>query len=1579
MATNSPDAVRAVTDGVEKKYGLPEGLLFKMAHQESRFNSDAVSPKGARGVFQFMPETAAHYGVTDPTDLAQAADGAGRYMSDNMTKYKGNVSESLADYNGGPRAVKALRNGTPFDETSGYLKGILGDSPPAAVPQAPSDTPPTATISPQFTSGSAAPTTLGTDAVDLAGKRAFADSQRYRGQLPEDLAKSWKLDNSVYNYFQTKALADSGPEQDLTDETAKGLLSDVPQRHWDYVLQGRNDAERTARKGKVAEALKTEEELAAHGIVGMGARMSASLLDLPTLLAFVPVVGGSGVMTAAGRVSNAVRMGLVGGVSIGAVEAATYQNRPLGTTHDIYMAAAMGVGFGALTGGLSNPAKFRLHEENARIEDFARREVNDGHLREIGNTGQEPTAAYKKFLEGLEGQKKRGLQEIDAKLRDWSIGQPRDVNVPVNGPSSYNPKTGILARRAGPEEPPVRAPIEEPRVPEAPPAAPKPPPVDVPNAPGTGPRWQEADFGPGKNLILEGKTVNELAEYTRLHSQNPGLVSVLDRVLKAIDLRKLDFRVIGKGQKWSGRSAEDLAMQRALGGARGAVMTPPGSIGDDLKMFLRSEEWGHGQHGMNEETFTHELVHAAAVYKQNAHAQGLISEPGIEQAARDLRSLNKTIRTSAKKTFGATWEEQLNQRLGINLKNDKELLAYGLTNAAFQDFLKTVKLAGSPDKTLWGHFVKALRGLLGIDAKDHNALSRLVELSGPLTSKGGVSKNLKVTNNFTGVGSIDAATVAAANQADIPIVFGFGLGLEHRLGGASMTPAVRSEAAKLFGTTVGYKDHSVVKANAWDMTNTLADSWAVKLRKDAYPAFEDWFKQSKRGSSEKGQAYDEFGTQVSDYVRDISGTYPPQVMKAGEAVRAALAEAAEHINNPSRANGGKKMGLTETKVKDPVTGVETIQGTLAIDKNYLPRKHDISKWNAVHNQFGRDALEGWWADAYKSARVGVSDADAKQWSGWYVRTVEEAHANRTQDLLGDILQGSDKDALMNSLMRNGGYSHFDALKIMDDMLPSKGTDNGALMSSLKHRNTIDEKFSMNLTDRNGQTVKLGINDFTNSNALDSIEPYLRRTAGNVALAEHLDVYKTGHIAERIAAATENKLGDSMKSATELKGVRDNLQYAYDRIQALPQEEITGLNKSMEMWRDFNVIRLMGGTVWNQATEMGQIVGSMGWKTMLQAMPELKAMSRDFATGKAPNEILEHLENTIGGAGSEYIKRMTFKNADDWVRMKGDTAWNRRLDKFDTKLKQFAKGTLDYTGMTGLMVQQKRVHAIALVNHFINDATGKQASTFLTKDRLAWMGIGEQEFISLKASLKQYSSPTKGQFSATHKVDFDAWVKNSPDTHARFMEAIHRESRRVIQENDLGSMIPIMGTTLGKTMFQFMNFTMHGWNKSLMFSANHRDFATLSTVLHGGLLSAMTYMGRTMMGSMGMDAETKQAYLDKRLAPKQLVANSIGRISQASLLPNLYDSTLGNLTGPMFSGMRTTSDVSSLASNPTLSAINSTLSLMKIGKNSISGESQTTQHDVKQWGKLLPLNNVAPISTLLNSIANDYPTSSVENP
>jgi soluble lytic murein transglycosylase-like protein len=108
------------------KYGVDPFLIFCTMSQESGFTSNATSPKGAQGLMQLMPDTAARYGVTNPYDVAQSIMGGTRYLKDLLTMFNGRVDLALAGYNAGEGAVMKFGNTIPpYSETRSYVKLIL--------------------------------------------------------------------------------------------------------------------------------------------------------------------------------------------------------------------------------------------------------------------------------------------------------------------------------------------------------------------------------------------------------------------------------------------------------------------------------------------------------------------------------------------------------------------------------------------------------------------------------------------------------------------------------------------------------------------------------------------------------------------------------------------------------------------------------------------------------------------------------------------------------------------------------------------------------------------------------------------------------------------------------------------------------------------------------------------------------------------------------------------------------------------------------------------------------------------------------------------------------------------------------------------------------------------------------------------------------------------------------------------------------------------------------------------------------------------------------------------------------------
>jgi hypothetical protein len=101
-------------------------LMQSVAKVESGFNPKAVSPKGAIGVMQLMPDTAKRLGA-DPSDLEQNIDAGAKLLRELLQKYDGDVVKALAAYNAGEAAVDRFQGVPPYSETQHYVNSVVRD------------------------------------------------------------------------------------------------------------------------------------------------------------------------------------------------------------------------------------------------------------------------------------------------------------------------------------------------------------------------------------------------------------------------------------------------------------------------------------------------------------------------------------------------------------------------------------------------------------------------------------------------------------------------------------------------------------------------------------------------------------------------------------------------------------------------------------------------------------------------------------------------------------------------------------------------------------------------------------------------------------------------------------------------------------------------------------------------------------------------------------------------------------------------------------------------------------------------------------------------------------------------------------------------------------------------------------------------------------------------------------------------------------------------------------------------------------------------------------------------------------
>ncbi len=114
--------MKDVIDKCAFKYNIDKELIQAMIQVESGWKTDAVSDKGAQGLMQLMPKTAAMLGVEDPFDPVQNIEGGVRYISDLTDKYRGDIEKALAAYNAGPTRVDS---GNIPEVSRRYVRNIM--------------------------------------------------------------------------------------------------------------------------------------------------------------------------------------------------------------------------------------------------------------------------------------------------------------------------------------------------------------------------------------------------------------------------------------------------------------------------------------------------------------------------------------------------------------------------------------------------------------------------------------------------------------------------------------------------------------------------------------------------------------------------------------------------------------------------------------------------------------------------------------------------------------------------------------------------------------------------------------------------------------------------------------------------------------------------------------------------------------------------------------------------------------------------------------------------------------------------------------------------------------------------------------------------------------------------------------------------------------------------------------------------------------------------------------------------------------------------------------------------------------
>lgn len=119
-----PQELAPVIQEASRKYSIPPALIKAVIQVESNFNAGALSPKGAQGLMQLMPKTAADLQVADPYDVQENILAGTRYLSLLLDKFGHKLPHALAAYNAGPQRIDRYQGVPPIAETQDFVRNV---------------------------------------------------------------------------------------------------------------------------------------------------------------------------------------------------------------------------------------------------------------------------------------------------------------------------------------------------------------------------------------------------------------------------------------------------------------------------------------------------------------------------------------------------------------------------------------------------------------------------------------------------------------------------------------------------------------------------------------------------------------------------------------------------------------------------------------------------------------------------------------------------------------------------------------------------------------------------------------------------------------------------------------------------------------------------------------------------------------------------------------------------------------------------------------------------------------------------------------------------------------------------------------------------------------------------------------------------------------------------------------------------------------------------------------------------------------------------------------------------------------
>lgn len=774
----------------------------------------------------------------------------------------------------------------------------------------------------------------------------------------------------------------------------------------------------------------------------------------------------------------------------------------------------------------------------------------------------------------------------------------------------------------------------------------------------------------------------------------------------------------------------------------------------------------------------------------------------------------------------------------------------------------------------------------------------------------------------------------------------------------------RALAERLVEDPVGNADKTVVAAEHASRTMDLLRSRMGAGVARAYrPAFKAWIKEQGIPWRKRWSAMVDFDRQVGAFVRDRDITrasgYSEHVRAAGEAIRKAFDDFAELAANPGALDGRVLRSLPgfETRLANP---------------HYLPRIFDHANINRLLTEVGEPAIRGLIKQAIMEAQPDITGELAERIAKGYFTRVRKLGAGMEVDF-STRWSGDNLDLLREELSALDEISPEEVegvLKVLDRK-PEGGTPRG------KPRLFLNEGTRLTVPDPYGLgTREIAFTDLLVNDASVLFEAYNRHMAGQIALArvQIRDVWGDLLVDGIRTKGEFTALLDRVRSLGDYRGVgggkvkddTDVLQWMFERVAGIPDEAQTKkAAEYLRLLRDFNYVRIMNQAGFAQVAEIGNIIGQLGFRAALMGMPTLRTLRRQMVNGEAMllDDLGADLEAMTGGA-TDYLRGISHERWDVDAPINSAASERPWMRTAGNLLERGKEITSTVSGMSFVDTVTKRWAAKAIAHKFAAMAQGGKANMA----RLKAIGLSEDMLARVLEQMRAHGSWEAGKLGRLRRINPDRWTDQEALAH--FEMGIANWSKRIIQENDPGSMAMFMSKPMAQVILQFRSFMLGAWAKQFLHNIHMDGVQAIAPFAATMVFGGLTYMVQANLQALGRS--DRKEWLEERLSPENIAKAVFQRGGFSSLFPMIADSGAG-LAGfdPLFD-FRTTGQASNVFfGNPSADLITNAVKGIGGATGAVLKDDEAfTQGDARSLLRLLPWGNFLPMVQTFNALIGD---------